>query len=160
MFSSRHVSKQPSLGQHCSPPQHKERARKSAPNIACFTSPWPTYCGRNKKAKKYLRTSPRGTSEHLLTGTTQIDLIDAYRCWTCQVQNRHCRSQWDPSVPDHWRKLYSLDQWNNPKPNQVFDGNTWNYMTKCFSRSLKTIPRAQTTIVNLFAFFHYRRCNG
>ena len=64
----------------------RRRARKGAPNIACSTSPWPAYRSRRgplsmrskqeSKKKKYLWTSPHGTSTRLLTGTTQIDLIN------------------------------------------------------------------------------------
>ena len=40
------VSEQPSLEQHWSTTYHEEGARNSAPNVVCFTSPWPAYHSR------------------------------------------------------------------------------------------------------------------
>ena len=66
------------------PLQHWQLARKGSPNIDCSTSSRPAYHSRRgrlsvrskQESKKYLWTSPCRTSAHLLTGTTQIDLMD------------------------------------------------------------------------------------
>ena len=75
----------------------RDQARKGALTITCFSSPWPAYRSRqlplsirskqeskkkkNKNKQKQQKNnnlwiSLHGTSTRLLTGTTQIDLID------------------------------------------------------------------------------------
>ena len=73
------MSEQPSLEQHCSPPQNEERARKGAPIITCSSSPWLAYRSRRgpfsmqskqkKKQKKHQNIAS-------WNARTLIDLID------------------------------------------------------------------------------------